>query len=88
MGDWAAADDAYDGCLALNPDANYAICQKAIAVHHLGRCDEARQLMIEGRRREPSATLALWELRLTRWNAPDEMRTHLRALWAETEGAA
>ena len=88
LGDWAAADDAFDSCLALNPDANYAFFQKSMVVRHLGRIDEARQLMIEGRRREPVATLALWELRLTRWNSVNEMLIHLRALWAETEGSA
>ena len=90
LGDWSAAEDAFDSCLALNPDANYAYCQKAMVVHHFGRIDEARQLMIETRRREPSATLALWELRTIRWHARgparDEMLTHLRALWAATEG--
>uniref|UniRef100_UPI002869FE1B tetratricopeptide repeat protein n=1 Tax=Novosphingobium sp. TaxID=1874826 RepID=UPI002869FE1B len=92
LGDWAAAEDAFESSLALNPDANYAYCQKAIVVRHFGRVDEARQLMIEARRRDPSATLALWELRMTRWHARspalDEMLTHLRALWAETEGIA
>jgi TolB-like protein/Tfp pilus assembly protein PilF len=92
LGDWAAAEDAFDSCLALNPDANYAYCQKAMVVRHFGRIEEAHQLMIETRRREPSATLALWELRTTRWHARgpalDEMLTQLRALWAETEGMA
>ena len=86
LGDWAAAEEAFDSCLALNPDANHALCQKAVVVRHLGRIEEARQLMIEGRRREPAATLAMWELRLTRWNTADAMLIHLRALWAETEG--
>ena len=48
--------------------------------------------MFDARRREPSATLALWELRYARWTpispALDELLTHLRALWAETEGPA
>ncbi|MEY4951724.1 MAG: hypothetical protein RL299_148 [Pseudomonadota bacterium] len=91
LGDWAAADAAYDACLTVNPDVNFTFCLKAIVVRRLGRTDEAHQLMLEARRREPSATLVLWELRLTRWhgNAPvlDELLTHLRALWAETEGA-
>ena len=90
LGDWAAAEAAFNACLTVNPDANYAFCQKAAIVRRLGRSDEARQLMLEGRRREPGATLAMWELRTTRWqgNAPvlDEQLSHLRALWAETEG--
>ncbi len=89
LGDWAAAETAYDACLTVNPDANYAFCQIAGIVRRLGRSDEAHQLMLEGRRREPEATLAMWELRNTRWqgNAAvlDELLTHIRALWAETE---
>jgi TolB-like protein len=92
LGDWAAADAAYDACLTVNPDVNFTFCLNAIVVRRLGRTDEAHQLMMEARRREPEATLALWELRLTRWhsNAPllDELLSHLRALWAETEGLA
>ncbi|MEQ1497797.1 MAG: TIR domain-containing protein [Novosphingobium sp.] len=91
LNDWAAADEDYERCLALNPDAIYAFCQHAIVVRHLGRNEEARQLMVEARRREPGATLALWELRLGRWyvgnRALGEVLAHLRALWAETEGA-
>ena len=86
LGDWAAAEQAFEGCLVLNPDYNDASFQKAIVVHYLGRIEEARQLMIEARRREPATTLALWELRMTRWNTADAMITHLRALWAESEG--
>jgi TolB-like protein len=92
LGDWAAADAAYDACLTVNPDVNFIFCLKAIVVRRLGRTDEAHQLVMEARRREPEATLALWELRLTRWhgNAPllDELLSHLRALWEETEGLA
>ena len=87
LGDWAAAEEANDSCLTLNPDAYYATFQKAIIVHKLGRIEEARQLMIKTRRREPAETLALWELRLARLNAANEvLLAHLRALWAETEG--
>ena len=89
LGDWAAADAAFDACLTVNPDSNHAFFQKAIVVHRLGRSDEAHQLMLEGRRREPEVTLALWELRLNRWlgNAQvlDESLTGIRALWAATE---
>ena len=92
LGDWAAAEAAFDACLTVNPDANYAFCQKAIIVRRLGRSDEAHQLMLEGRRREPETTLAMWELRLNRWHGNaqvlDEMLTGIRALWAETEGMA
>ena len=87
LGDWAAAEEANDSCLTLNPDAYYATFQKAIIVHKLGRLEEARQLMIKTRRREPAETLALWELRLARLNAANEvLLAHLRALWADTEG--
>jgi tetratricopeptide (TPR) repeat protein len=92
LGDWAAADAAYDACLTVNPDANYAFCQNAGIARRLGRSDEAHQLMLEGRRREPEATLAMWELRNTRWqgNAAvlGELLTHIRALWVETDGLA
>ena len=91
LGDLAAAEAAHDCCLALNPEAGYNYCNKAIAVRQLGRTDEAQELMLETRRREPAATLKLWELRYTRWNpkgpALDASLTHLRALWAETDGA-
>ncbi|MFC0588263.1 TIR domain-containing protein [Novosphingobium aquiterrae] len=87
LGDWAAAEEANDCCLTLNPDANYATFQKAIIVHKLGRIEEARQLMIETRRREPAGTLAMWELRTARLNAANEaLLAHLRALWTETDG--
>ncbi len=91
LGDWAAAEAAFDACLTVNPDANFAFCQKAIVVRRVGRSDEAHQLMLEGRRREPEVTLALWELRLNRWHGNaqvlDESLTGIRALWAETEAA-
>ena len=92
LGDWAAAEADYDSSLTFSPESSYAYCQKAIIVGHLGRAAEAQRLMIEARRREPNATLVLWELRLTRWltsnPALDELLTGLRALWAETEGPA
>jgi tetratricopeptide (TPR) repeat protein len=91
LGDWSAAEADMDSSMALNPEASYIYCEKAIVVRHFGRNDEAHQLMIEARRREPAATLTLWELRLTRWMAANpalgEVLTHLRALWAESEGA-
>jgi TolB-like protein/Tfp pilus assembly protein PilF len=92
LGDLVAADAAFDTSLALNPETGYLYCNKALAVRQLGRSDEARELMRESRRREPGATLELWELRYTRWNPQgpvlDTLLTNLRALWAETEGAA
>jgi tetratricopeptide (TPR) repeat protein len=92
LDDLAAAEAAYDASRALNPEAGYIYCIKALAVRQLGRTDEARELMREARRRDPAATLELWELRNTRWNPQgpslDASLTHLRALWAETEGAS
>ena len=90
LGDWAAAETNFEASLALNPLAGYTYWYKALVACHFGRTGEARKLMIETRRREPTATLGLWELRLSRWGASSpataELRTHLRALWAETEG--
>jgi TolB-like protein/Tfp pilus assembly protein PilF len=90
LGDLAAAEAAFDASLALNPETGYVYCNKALVVRQLGRTDEARELMRETRRREPGATLELWELRYRRWTpkgpALDALLTQLRALWAETEG--
>ena len=90
LGDLAAAETAYDTSLALNPEAGYNYCHKALIVRKLGRTDEARELMREARSRDPAATLELWKLRYTRWSpkgpALDATLSHLRALWAETEG--
>ena len=92
LGDWSAAEVAMASSMALNPEASYILCEKATIARHFGQSDEAHQLMMEARRCEPSATLVLWELRLTRWMvaspALDEVLNHLRALWAETEGKA
>jgi TolB-like protein/Tfp pilus assembly protein PilF len=92
LGDWSAAEASMASSMALNPEASYIFCEKATIARHFGQSDEAHQLMMEARRREPSATLVLWELRLTRWMvaspALDEVLNHLRALWAETEGKA
>ena len=89
LGDLAAAELAYNQSIALNPEAAYNYCHKALALRQLGRAGEARELMREARQREPAALLELWELRYTRWNvagpALDDLRSHLRALWAETE---
>lgn len=90
LDDLASAEEAYEASLALNPEAGYIYCIKALAVRQLGRTDEALELMLEARRREPTATLDLWELRYTRWSpkgpALDASLTNLGALWAETEG--
>jgi TolB-like protein/Flp pilus assembly protein TadD len=92
LGDLAAAESAYDASLALNPEGAYVYCNKALAVRQPGRTDKAPELMLEARRRDSSATLELWELRFTRWNPKgpvlDALLAQLRALWAETEGAA
>ena len=92
LGDPAAAEAAYDCSLTLNPAAAYAYCQKALFMSQLGRASEAQALMIETRRRESTATLALWELRMSRWypsgRVLNQLLSHLRVVWAETEGAA
>ena len=92
MGDLAAAEAAYECGIALNPEASYGHFNKALVVGQLGRTSEALQLMLEARRREPTATQELWELRLRRWfhkgPALEASLASLRALWPETEGAA
>ena len=84
LDDLASAEEAYEASLALNPEAGYIYCIKALAVRQLGRSEEALELMLEARRREPTATLGLWELRLRRWGtkgpALDASLTQLRAL--------
>ena len=90
LGDWEAAGANFDASLALNPLASYTYWYKALVSRQQGRSNPARQLMIETRHREPTANLELWELRLSRWGASSpataELLTHLRALWAETDG--
>ena len=92
LGDWAAAEGNFAASFALNPLAGYTCWYQALVSAHFGRNVEAHRQMVETRRREPTATRELWELRLKLWgaNSPatDELRTHLHALWAETEALA
>jgi TolB-like protein/Tfp pilus assembly protein PilF len=92
LGDWAAALRANAKCLELNYDAFYAHGYRAMITAQLGRADEARESMREARRREPTATLAMWELRLTRWTADAPIRQQLlsllRTVWAEVAAEA
>jgi hypothetical protein len=89
--DWAAADAAYAQSIALNDSSAFMPCERALVARHLGRTDDARTLMATSRRFDPAMTLADWERRLNLWNAGSpalaELLTHLRALWAESEGA-
>ena len=90
--DWHAADAAFVRSIALNDNSPLTPCQGALIAKHLGRADDARSLLARSRHLEPTATLANWERRLNLWYAGspvlDELLTHLRALWAETEGKA
>ena len=92
LGDWAAAEGNFAASLALNPLASYTCWYQALVAAHFGRTAEARRHLLECRRREPTATLELWEQRLALWGASspatDELRTNLRTLWAETEALA
>ena len=92
MGDWAAAEAAYDCGLALSPEESHVYVSKAIVVGQLGRTSEAHQLTREARRRNPTMTLEQWELGFRGISpagpALDEVLATLRALWAETEGAS
>jgi TolB-like protein/Tfp pilus assembly protein PilF len=91
MGDWAAAEAAVDRSVMLNPDHTPSSVVKALYVNQLGRTGEAHQLMREARRREPTATLELWERRYRRWGPTgltlEARLATLRALWAATEDA-
>ena len=92
IGDWAAAMRANAASLELNLEAGYTHCYTAMIAQHLNQTDRARQSLLESRRREPAATLALWELRLKRWTAEGPIRQELlsliRTLWAESEDKA
>ena len=92
LGDWAAAEANFSASLALNPLASYTCWYQALVAAHFGRTAEARRHLLECRRREPTATLELWEQRLALWGASspatDELRTSLRTLWGETEALA
>ena len=89
--DWDAAIMALDRSITLNSEPSFAYLYKAILRSRVGHTSEARTLMMQARQAEPTAPLDLLALRLGRIfvNSPalEEMLTHLRALWAETEGA-
>ncbi|MFO1187193.1 MAG: TIR domain-containing protein [Alphaproteobacteria bacterium] len=89
---WDKAEEAMDRALVLNPDFNLALVGKAFLCRRCGRAAEARGSFLRARQAEPSATLALWELRLRRRfvrnSVVEELIEALRALWAETEPAA
>jgi tetratricopeptide (TPR) repeat protein len=89
MGDLAAAEAAVDRSIALSPEDSYHHLNKASVVSQLGRTSEAHELVREVRRREPTATLELWELRSRRTLpaglALDASLATLRALWLATE---
>jgi TolB-like protein len=88
---WATADGAYAQSIALNDSSAFMPCEGALVARHLGRTDDAQTQMATSRRLDPAITLADWERRLNLWHAGspvlDELLTHLRALWAETEGS-
>jgi tetratricopeptide (TPR) repeat protein len=88
--DWHAADAAFAWSIALDDYSPHTQCEGALVASHLGRADNARAMMARSRRLGPATTLADWERRLNLWNAGspalDDLLTHLRALWAETEG--
>lgn len=88
---WEAAIVALDRAIMLDATSSVGYLNKAILTKREGRTDAALALMARARQAEPELTGAQHELRLGRCfaNSPllDEMITHLRALWAETEGA-
>ena len=90
-GNWTEALRANGQSLELNLDASHTHCYRAMILLHLGQAERARKSMLEARRRDPSTSQAMWELRLTRWTADVPIRQHLlslfRVLWAEAEGS-
>jgi len=89
-GNWTAALHANAQSLELNADASHTLCYRAMILQHLGQAEKARKSMLEARRRDPSTSQAMWELRLRRWTADAPIRQQLlnlfRPLWAMTEG--
>ncbi len=90
--DWHAADAATGRSIALNDNSPLLHCQGALIARQLGRADDAQAMMARSRRLDPVATLSDWERRLNLWYAGspalDELLTHLRALWDDSERAA
>ena len=88
--DWHAADAAFARGFALNDNSPLSQCLGALIARQLGRADDAQAMMAKSRRLDQVTTLADWERRLNLWQAGspalDELLTHLRALWAETDG--
>ncbi|CAN1572285.1 Tetratricopeptide repeat [Caulobacteraceae bacterium] len=88
-GRWERALEAYDKSLVVTPDNALPNMGRAICLRHLGRLDEARVVMVRGRKSEPDTPLAVWERRYGRAHVSNPhlplYLDHMRALWSETE---
>ncbi|MGB6452231.1 MAG: TIR domain-containing protein [Steroidobacteraceae bacterium] len=92
QGQLAAARDALDRSLELNPNFVHAQKWKAIVSALLGQHDEARRAVLDMRATEPSLTLENHASQIMRTFADPtraaEAVATLRKVWADTESAA
>jgi TolB-like protein/Tfp pilus assembly protein PilF len=88
-GRWAEAMVMFERSLALNADNPFALLSIAALFHRAGRASEARERLAHARRLDPHRSLAQWERGLGEFYkgsaTREELYSHLRALWSETE---
>jgi Flp pilus assembly protein TadD len=89
---WAEAEVVEDEILAVFPTTNFVLMHKAILYQREGRADEAREFAKRTRAADPDASLAMWELRMSRWHAGsptlDIILDNLRSAWLASEPGA